>query len=445
MWRILKISALVLAAIILLAVAFLGIPRIYFGPTLPPTNFKQAFQVHTLSVVGTEAEGHNAWDRWSKAMELHHELYVRRAPDRPKAPWKSPDYERVVNIAKALDNDQESLTQARGLLAVAKSAGIFDQLATLRTSQGYLRPPGPDIMMLEAPQDAAGVRPLARLLRLRMREALQQGNQQEVLASVEDMLTLARLVGSEPLLLRRLVAQAITSLVYEELNTAMDRGQITPTISAELLARMEPWQIPPFEYSLAGEQIACKEAIAAKFGDTRIKVANRSYQSKVLDESFELIRSYVNTPISTRGSLPDLPGESSNPLLRFDKSPATFLVPAFGMTISSYESMVCCYRGTLIRLAIVQWQATHGNPPATLSELVPSVIRAIPADPMSDQGYLYKPVPTSNDYTLYSVGLDGVDNGARPNLESPHVALTQRAGRGYDFVFHAPPQAAPPK
>lgn len=440
MWKMIKISAIVLAAIVLLAVAFLGVPRLYFGATLPTTNFKQAYRTHALSVVTSEAEGEQAWARWSKAMALHHELYTRRAPDSPKAAWKSADYERVVNIAKALENDQDALADARALLADAKSAGLFDQLAALRTFQGYLRPPGPDVIMLEDPQDAAGVRPLARLLRLRLRDALQQGDEAESLASVDDMLTLARLVACEPLLLRRLVAQAITSLLYEELSHAMDRGQVTPAIAAQLIPRLELWQLPPFEFSLAGEQIACKEAIASKFGNARIKVTNRSYQTAVVDDTFDVIRTYVDTPASARGSIPELPGEVRNPFVRFDRTPATLLTPAFSRVIASYESMLCCYRGTLLRLAIEHWQATRGKPPETLDELAPTVLRAIPTDPMSDQGFIYKPAQASNDYTLYSVGLDGVDNGARPYPESPHVALSQRAGRGYDYIFHAPPQ-----
>ncbi len=63
-------------------------------------------------------------------------------------------------------------------------------------------------------------------------------------------------------------------------------------------------------------------------------------------------------------------------------------------------------------LALRAYKVQHGNYPATLSELAPKYLRRVPMDPFANNKPLrYK--STGIEYSLYSIGYDGVDDGGR--------------------------------
>jgi len=63
-------------------------------------------------------------------------------------------------------------------------------------------------------------------------------------------------------------------------------------------------------------------------------------------------------------------------------------------------------------LALRAYKVEHGNYPATLSELAPKYLRRVPMDPFANNKPLrYK--TTGIEYSLYSIGYDGVDDGGR--------------------------------
>ena len=443
MRKVLKFVVLPIAAVVILAAAVLGLPRLYFGSTLPPTDFKQALRSHAMQVVGSEAAAEEAWSAWSKALATHHALYASRAGGSQPRVWTSLTYDEVVPLSKALDGDAGAMELARALLQDARAQGLFEQLAKLRESRGYLRPPGTEIVMLETPEDIAGVRALARLLVVRLRAAFEAGDQGEVLASVDDTRTLARLVGSEPILIRRLIAQAVVALLDEEVCRALDERLVPTAMAVQLIARLEPWPLPTLDYTLAGEALVSKEALAAKFGDTRIKALNRSYQTRLLDAAFGQVRAVADKPIPERGPIPDFNGGRLSRLERLDQGPAMMLMPVFGMAVASNDALQCTSNGTRLRLAIEQWRGMHGHLPAKLEDLVPEVLSALPADPFRADGFLYRVEPGGQDYVLYTVGLDGTDDGGKPHSDQPRAALSKTSARGTDYVFHAPRPSIP--
>jgi hypothetical protein len=61
-------------------------------------------------------------------------------------------------------------------------------------------------------------------------------------------------------------------------------------------------------------------------------------------------------------------------------------------------------------LAVERCRSAHaGQVPASLAELVPTYLAAIPADPFDGQRLRYKKLPTG--YVIYSIGEDFTDNG----------------------------------
>ena len=83
-------------------------------------------------------------------------------------------------------------------------------------------------------------------------------------------------------------------------------------------------------------------------------------------------------------------------------------------------------------LALERYRDKHGSYPKALAGLVPEFLKAAPLDFMDGQPLRYRHTNESH-FTLYSVGLDGVDNGGKFQPPSPD--------REYASAFHpAPPQ-----
>ncbi len=75
-------------------------------------------------------------------------------------------------------------------------------------------------------------------------------------------------------------------------------------------------------------------------------------------------------------------------------------------------------------LAIERYHIQYGTYPARLEDLLPSLLKALPTDFMDGQPLRYR-LTGDGHFVLYSVGLDGVDNGGRIQPPALH-------GRPYD-------------
>lgn len=94
--------------------------------------------------------------------------------------------------------------------------------------------------------------------------------------------------------------------------------------------------------------------------------------------------------------------------------------PAFGFMGLSLPSIGRCLvltgrdqaeqSGTLAGLALAAYHHDHGEYPASLDELVPDYLEALPPDPFS-QGPLVYRRGEADEYVLYTVGEDGIDDG----------------------------------
>jgi hypothetical protein len=65
---------------------------------------------------------------------------------------------------------------------------------------------------------------------------------------------------------------------------------------------------------------------------------------------------------------------------------------------------------TVIAIALKRYQLAHGQTATSLEVLVPKFLKSVPIDHMSGSPFRYK-VRGNNDFLLYSVGEDGVDDG----------------------------------
>jgi len=67
-------------------------------------------------------------------------------------------------------------------------------------------------------------------------------------------------------------------------------------------------------------------------------------------------------------------------------------------------------RGTLLVAALELYRARTQEYPASLADLVPGILKALPPDPWSSEPFRYARI-TATEYKLYSVGADKEDDG----------------------------------
>lgn len=96
--------------------------------------------------------------------------------------------------------------------------------------------------------------------------------------------------------------------------------------------------------------------------------------------------------------------------------------------LQEFGGMDVWVKATEIRAAISLWQMTHGGLlPATLDDLCPAILPAVPLDPFSGKPLRYERTVTG--WRLWSVGADNADNGGQAD---PAKNWTWT---GQDYVF----------
>lgn len=108
---------------------------------------------------------------------------------------------------------------------------------------------------------------------------------------------------------------------------------------------------------------------------------------------------------------------------------AWFLQGICGM-VQGTANMRILLDGSLTVIALERHRRAEGSYPETLNALTPKLIDAVPNDPYANGPLLYKRV--DGDYQLYSVGMNGKDDGGGLIPEGRIVPL------GDDVVIHWP-------
>jgi hypothetical protein len=84
-------------------------------------------------------------------------------------------------------------------------------------------------------------------------------------------------------------------------------------------------------------------------------------------------------------------------------------------------------RHGVLAFALAAYHADHQKYPAALADLSPKYLKAVPDDLFSGKAVIYKPV--DGGFMLYSVGVNGTDDGGRSFGDEP---------RGDDLVVRVP-------
>jgi type II secretory pathway pseudopilin PulG len=94
---------------------------------------------------------------------------------------------------------------------------------------------------------------------------------------------------------------------------------------------------------------------------------------------------------------------------------------------SAFETAILAQarmRAAAAAVAIERYRRKHGRLPATLDDLAPEFLSAVPADPFDGKPVRF--VVRDGEYTVYSISKDGQDNGGQEmeTTGEPDVTFT---------------------
>jgi hypothetical protein len=284
------------------------------------------------------------------------------------------------------------------------------------------------------------LRSMAQVQRLAAVTAHERGKDGEAVETIRDMLAMGRAIEGEPFLIAHLVGMKIQGEAVEtvekiapDLAVGSGPGSASREQVAALLRELDGASLRRGQVrAMIGERTflydTC-EHVRARRMDRIFDVRVRTQASLLvrllepvlaLDEAFLLERISVrvqaakapNYPATKEmeDKLPDLlTAVRTGPKMRHFMSKV--LMPAVGRTNLLMWRQVAMHRMAKITLALRLHQLDHGRRPASLDELVPDYLRALPADPFRRDGAPPGYRPRAEHPLLYCLGQDRSDDG----------------------------------
>jgi hypothetical protein len=285
----------------------------------------------------------------------------------------------------------------------------------------------------------------------------------QALRSARALLNTGRALGDEPTLVSQLVRIAIDGLTFSRIERILAQGEPAP---ADLLALQRAVEQEAEEsllyYGLRGEratfdgflenvqkgEIPFKDLGSILAISRNMNVLGRGGSPRIdLQEKLEAltviltIRSQRAQALHYMNRLVEasrLPPEQQVPRLREMESVnpkdlpllIRLLGPASLKVAQAANRIRAQLRSTAVALAAERYRQAHGRWPATLNELVPEYIPAVPFDPFD--GKLLKLSKHAQGIVIYSVGVDGIDNGGVINAKNPQAPGSDLGFRLWD-------------
>ena len=90
-------------------------------------------------------------------------------------------------------------------------------------------------------------------------------------------------------------------------------------------------------------------------------------------------------------------------------------IPAISAAVRANEIHRGLRDGVLVGIALELYRRKHGDWPGALGELVPGYLPSVPLDRLTGEPVRYR--VTGDGPVVYSVGVDGDDDGGRPPVD----------------------------
>jgi hypothetical protein len=413
--------------------------------------------------------------------------------DRTDPGWRLPDLEKTRPVVPDAENTAVAITAARKLLPGPWEAPIDEALRQRPAPEQQLSPQQTQVLQTElhklqpALAEARRVADLSRarfdtawsgdwvgtllplvqearvitnLLRYDVMLRAQEGDADGAGASCRAMVATSHAVGSEPNLIAALVRIACQAVALGTIERCLAQGQPSEAALAQLQQALEAELAEPLLLPAARGERALSdgmlEAISQGspsppwFGGpgwvpgspTADRLVGTLLGGSVRSNRAALLK-YMNHLVEI-GKLPEdeqfrefkqlsarLPNQT-----RFVKqiAPAVLKVGE-AMKRSRAQLRVCT-----ALVAAERYRLKHGRWPAALADLVPDYLPQVPLDPYDGAPLRYRRL--DDGVVIYSVGLDGKDDGGNLNRDRPMDPGTDLGFRLWDVARRRQP--APP-
>jgi hypothetical protein len=443
-------------------------PRDYFAqPQFEPSR-DYAGEIVALSkrAQNITAEEHDGWrgllEAIERMIEAHEEVagVALRSPAGTLQPQLGPE-DRSVDLARVLlvrTPGPREVELADRVVTRMGEKGVWTILDGLAEKRGAVRP-RIEGMIIRAPlSELNNARWLARGLWWSMRRAAERGEAGEFLAQARRAATLGRLFIGQAgprehstgvFILNTTLVEIMVAAqglgLSDEARRAFDRDVL------EGLARVvESMPTADPGPALRANALLAMDAVERCFPrQPTAEQASGAIASRALAELFRRLEAVAEQPARRREA-------EMSALLRWVGAlpPQLIAVNHFGpeaaQMILSRDHYNVRREGARVVLGIERYRRQHGSLPRDLSELGP-FLPTIPADPFAEPGvgmrFIVRGDATGGrqgspepEYLVYSVGVDGQDQGGVYNPEIPEAALAGESGAGLDYPVNLPPK-----
>jgi hypothetical protein len=345
------------------------------------------------------------------------------------------------NLPPPVQLDAALLRDLRADLKAAEPAlPAAYQLAQLRDGRFPLTYSRDFVSTLIISQDA---RVAVSLLHREAVLLAQEGQADEALAATRGAVVSGRSVGDEPLLISALIRLACDGVAVRTLERVLALGEPSPAELKKAQDLLEDEAAEPvFLNAARGERAMYHEMMQAlKSGDVKVSTLGGTGTPAIADVAgptlarrshahlLRMMTQYVETaklpPEEWDEPLQQLEREAKQAKVDYDVLTA-LLVPAVIKVAEAYRREQANQRCAITALAAERYRRDHGRWPASLDQLAPGYVKAVPTDPYDGKPLRYKRV--ADGVLVYSVGPDRQDDGGALNR-------TNHRAKGTDYGF----------
>jgi hypothetical protein len=307
---------------------------------------------------------------------------------------------------------------------------------------------------------AQDLRKSAALLELDSAIRAHDGDIDGALESARCGLNAARSLGDEPLLICQLVRIACATIAVKSMERGLGQGLASDgqlQAFAKLLAADDADITPALRTALRGERALffqlleimtngelSLEQMADMYPSDRrpyTSLYRWAWEQPLISLNRQTLLEYMTRLVDLaelsrtqrQSALAQFDSELKSALKegRAKNVVALRIIPAVQKVLEAHDRHQANLRNARVAIAVERYRLAHKDKqwPENLDQLVPAYLDKVPTDPFDDQPIRYRRV--GKDVVIYSVGLDGVDDGGFCDQEHPTMPGTDMVFRLY--------------
>jgi hypothetical protein len=249
------------------------------------------------------------------------------------------------------------------------------------------------------------------------------------------ILSLARSLEDEPVMLSMLVQYSLQEQAYDQIERLIKVGAMSEKTLAMLPNQIGRFDTPEILHrAFIGERCWGLGVFSDHTNDGLLFDAMRFSGLMDLDQAhyLQMMHDLVEYSRSPVWPIPDRFDVYDRPPRLYPIS--GIMTIAFGACTKTHFELAAKRQVTLVAIAVERYRQQHGYFPNRIDDLVPEYLTELPADTIDYQMVHYRTV--DGGAVVYSFGTDGIDNNGRPYTEDGYGA-----GRGSDISFIFGPTA----